>query len=1217
MREGFYTKLAPTSWKLPFPTKMKCVLVAIMLLAYVQASANLLSSTITIEVSRETVSAVLHKIEKSTGYRFICESDEIDLNRLVSVDASDASIYTVLDDVFAGQNVAYRAVAGNKILIESASPEGNNDTQGKTITVSGVARDDMGPIPGVTVVVAGTTNGTITDGDGKYTLGDVSPEASLTFSFVGLKTTTVAVNGKTVVNTTLESDNIELEQVVAVGYGTQTKGTLTSAIATISSEEIADLPVSNISESLRGLVPGLNISNISSRPGEAATITIRSPFSLAKDGEVIGGNLPLVIIDDVMQLDANTGLPSMEQFNMLDPSEIENITILKDASAAIYGARATNGAIIVTTKRGKKGKPRISYSGQVTYNDAISHGKTLNGAEYGKYWNSLLNISGDADANDLYSINEMYDMSKLNYDWLDEAWSASMTQRHSVGVSGGSDNATYYAGISVFDQGANLGSQNYQRWNFRSNVSVKLAEGLKLSANLSANNGNVERSYTKSSSNIDNKYASGTRADYGVLLHMPKHIPWEVDYNGRKEFFSPLMGANQNTTEGSVNSRSSMAGWNYFANEASGSKSTEESMAYNANFSLEYQVPFIKGLSLKGAYSVQQSYTDGDQVALPITLLYQQNTNVANNHLYNPDADFAFATNRGGDDLNIIYDSNYNRRTQYNFYLDYQRTFGDHSITAMGAIERSEGYGSSKRMLYSNPDDPYLGGSSTAGDIQSDSYITKYQNASMSYIGRLSYAYQSKYLLNFVIRSDASTKFSPDNYWGTFPSISVGWVMSEEDWFASALPWIDYLKLRYSFGLTGKDNLKPWLWLQQYDYTADGGLGFGEDGGNKVEGLKPGATPNPDIRWDKTYGNNFGIDASMLGNRLNVGFDFYYNMSRDMLTQMGSQQGVPITVGGSVPQENYASINAWGYEIQAQWSDNIGSDWKYDIGINFGRGDNKVVKYIDPNNRYEADITLKEGESTNRPSYGYKVWRNTSGGDGIMRTQQDIDNYWGYLEQNATAAGSDGAYYFGATDKSNMRLGNLAYMDRYGAPTKDGSMTQADGRIGEDGSQDYYELAKARASWGFISNIKISYKSLSLRTQISTSWGGIRYIDRVQANTNAFLWSPESFWADMYDPLNPSAGLYPISSEQGNMQDSDFWTVNAFSCVIRNLSLSYRMPKKWMDVVGFQSASLTLTGYNLWNLYNPYPDKYRNMYDSSSAGYPTLRSWSLGINVQF
>ncbi len=1113
-------------------------------------------------------------------------------------------IFFVFTEAKANETVKLEKLVEEEVLMQG---EG-------LLTVSGNVKSATGPLPGVTILVAGTKNATLSDVDGNYVLTGVSANSSITYSFIGLKTETIAVEGRKTINVTLKEDSHQLDAIVHVGYGSQAKGSLTSAVATVSTDEISELPVSNLTESLQGLVPGVNISGVSSRPGEAANVSIRQTFSLSKDG---GTSVPLVIIDDVMQLDANTGQPTLEQFNMLDPSEIETITILKDASAAIYGARAAQGAIIVTTKRGKKGKAKITYSGQLTYNDAISHGKTLSGKEYGEYWNTILNITGDADANNLYSMNEIYDMSQAKHNWLDEAWSGSFTQRHSIGVSGGTDNATYYAGVSLFDQGANLGAQDYQRWNFRSNVNVKVAEGLKLSANLGANNGNLERSYTKASSGINNGYARGNRADYAALLHMPSHIPWEVEHEGAKYFFSPLLGSNQATVASTIDSRSSMAGWNYFANEAIGSKSVEESMSYNANFSLEYDVPFVQGLSFKGSFAVQQSYTDGDQVALPIELLYQEKTDLANNHLYNPDASFGLATNNGGGDLQIVYDSNYNRRNQYNFYANYSRTWGEHSITAMGSIERSDGYRSAKRMLYSNPDNPYLGGSSTAGEIQDGSYIQRFQTASMSYLGRVNYSYGSKYLLTFLMRSDASTKFAPENYWGTFPSVSAGWIMSEENWFENALPWVDRLKVRYSFGLTGKDNIRAWLWLQQYDYSADGGMGFGENGGNKIEGLKPGKTPNRDVKWDKTYKNNFGIDAAFLNNRLSLGFDYYLDMARDMLTITTAQVGTPVTTGGAFTEQNYSSINSWGHEVQISWSDKINNDMKYSVGINFGRGNNKVVKYYDTNYRYEADIQTQQGMSTIRPTYGYKVWTGTSGGDGIMRNQQDIDNYWAYLEENANAAGSDGAYYFGTTDKSQMQLGNLAYQDRFGKPSEDGSMTDADGRIGEDGSQDFYQLAKANARRGFVSNLGFTYKAISFKTQISTSWGGATYIDRVRLPSNEFFWNPESFWADMYNPNNPTAGMYPVASESGNLQNSDFWMVNSFRCFVRNMSVSYNIPKSMAQSIGVERASVSFTGNYLWDFYNPYPDKYRNMYDSSTSGYPTLRSWAIGVNLQF
>ncbi len=1097
------------------------------------------------------------------------------------------------------------------ICLQSIGITNVNAQDDTKVTISGVVKDSEGEtLIGVNVVVSGTTNGTITDVDGKYTIKAL-PNDELQFSFIGFNQLTVPVKGQKVINVTLVEDVASLDEVIVVGYGSQKAKNVTGAVETIKMDDIESLPVSNLSEALRGQLPGLNVSGGSQRPGEAASLSIRQTYSWSKDG---GSSTPLVVIDGVIQLDPSTGLPTLDQFNMLDPSEIESITVLKDASAAIYGSRASQGAIIVTTKRGKKGSASISYSGQFGYNDAISHGKTLTGSDYGQYANILMQ-DWDGKDEDFFTRDEIYEMSNLDYNWLEEAWSASFTQRHSLGVSGGTDDVTYYAGGSIYEQGANLGSQDFERWNFRSNVSVKLNSNLKLNANLSANRGDIQKSYTKSSASIRSDYANGSRADYGLLLHMPRYIPWSVEKDGQEEWFSPFVGPNTSNTSGMINSRGSLAGWNYFANEEAGSKSVEESMAYSANFDLEYEVPFIPGLKLKGSYGINQSYTETDQLQLAYDLAYQVDSDNPGTHLYSKGNELGIATNEA--QPLVMYDSRYYKNTQMNVFVNYDKSFGDHNVSAMGSIERSKGYNSFKRIYFEDPDYPYLGDSSTAGTITDNTYTRKYNTAALSYLGRVNYDYLSKYLFQFLFRYDASTKFAPENYWGFFPSASAGWVMSSEEWFQTLIPQIDFFKIRYSFGLTGKDNVRAWAWMQTYSYSNDEGYMFGDEGGELGESLEASATPNRDVKWDKTYKHNIGIESKVLDSRLGVGFDFYYDKSTDMLMSLASEVGTPISAGGSYAEENYGGVDSWGYEVKLSWSDNITKDLSYRVGFNLGHGYNKVTRYYDTGVNYPASNTVREGLSTHFATWGFHTWDETSGGDGILRTQQDIDNYWSYLSANANSAGEVPSY-FDITDVSNMKLGMLAYEDKAGNMQEDGSQLGPNGKIVEE--QDYVQLVDADKDFGFTTNLGINYKSLSFRTQINTSWGEARFIDRVDANkpgSSYSLWSPESFWSDMYSYDNPTAGKYPLASMSENLYQSNLWQVSGFRCFVRSLKVAYTIPKKIISPLNISRASIGLEGNNLWDFYNPFPKKYRNMYDSSTTGYPTLRTWSFSVSLSF
>ena len=1103
----------------------------------------------------------------------------------------------------------------------------------QTKTVTGLVVDETGePVIGASVVVEGTTNGTITDFDGKFAL-QVPSGKKVVISFVGYIPQTITPKQGKDFKVTLQEDSKMLDEVVVVGYGTQKAKDVTGSIGVITPSEIADLPVSNLGAALAGQIPGLSISGGDARPGEGATISIRQSFSYSKDG---GSSSPMVIIDDVIQIDANSGLPTLETFNALDPSEIESISVLRDASAAIYGSRASQGAIIVKTKRGKSGAPKISYSGKFGYNDAISHPKTLTGAAYGRFANSFnlasnkINADKDADwRNKIYSDTELAEMDGLNYNWLDEAWSSAFTMNHSVNVSGGSEKATYFAGASYYTQGANLGKQDYDKWNFRTGVDIKLTSDLKFSATIAANQQDIQRSYSKGLTAINgyNGTQPGENGDYLLLSHMPNYQPWEITLDdGNSYYTSPLISSYRNSNNAKSNNK--IGTWNYFAMENNdGSYSTDSSFGYDANFSVTYAIPHVKGLSVKGSYALKRYANDGEQVFMPYTLAYLKANNALTdgNRFFSDHPsvkDYKFDQFTGN--TRVTYTDIISKNEQMNFYVNYEGQFGKHSIAAMAAVEKMTAYQSSKTMIYTNPDpDSYLGTSSSAGTLDVGNSITKkFKQGSLSYLGRVSYNYADKYLFQFLFRSDASTKFAPTNYWGFFPGVSVGWVASEENFMKKIMPsWFEYMKVRFSWGQTGKDNLKAWRWKQLYSLDGTRGYGFGENGGIVQTGLKPGATPNPDAHWDTTNKYNLGLDLRFLNNRLSATVDVYYDINSDILnSNIGSIIGTPIFAGGALSEVNFGRIDAYGSEISLNWRDKVGQV-KYNVGVNFGFSGNKVQKWPEMAMGYESDNTVREGMSTIFPTYGFKVWKGASTSDGILRDQNAINEYWEYLKKNAEAAGNS-PEYLGITDSKQLKPGMLAYQDLGGVLNADGTQSGADGRIAK--TQDYTKLSKSGKTHGFTTKLGAEWNGLSFNMMIATSWGGYRQIDVNKITTSAgdMVWSPDSFWGDMYDAENNPNGKYPNIGMDNRISGSvnapsDFWSISTFRCYIRNLSVGYTLPKAWLAPLKIQSAKLSLTGNNLWDLYNPYPDHYRNMYDKTTTLYPTLRTWSLGINVSF
>lgn len=1091
-----------------------------------------------------------------------------------------------------------------------------SEQQQSKIQVSGNIVDEKGePVIGASVIEEGTSNGTVADLDGKFSL-TVSPDATLQISYLGYNTQRISVKGQIHFSIIMKEDSKSLDEVVVVGYGTQRVKDVTGAVTSVKMSDISELAGASLIDALKGQVVGLSVTQSSGRPGATGSFKIRESFSW---GEGSTGYTPLIVIDDIIQVD-QFGAPSTESFNLLDHSEIESMTVLKDASAAIYGSRASQGVIVVKTKRGKIGAPKISYSGKLDFTDAISHQKVMNAYETGVFTNRILRATGSLEQS-MYSAQELEAMKSLNYDWLDKAWSSAISQRHSVDVSGGSERATYFAGISYMDQNSNMGDQDYKRWTFRTGTDINIRKGLKLSAILSGNNSKQVKPFSKLNNINDNSWgkaglADSETGDYGLLLHMPKSIPWSVNVDGSDEeqWLSPITGPH--ATPADPNVLGKIAGWNYFGILDNGSKSINEGNNYTANFSMEYDLPFVKGLSVRATYAVNHMNSYIEQMQLPYKLARALNTGDVDRHLITENTLWSVVTNTKNSQVNYIKSTT--KSEQMNLYVNYKRSFGLHNVSAIGSIERGEANNKTSSLKYENPIlGAYNGASSSAGTLNSNSGLTKGESGSLSYIGRVNYNYNSRYLAEFLFRTDASTKFAPENYWGFFPSLSLGWTVSEEKWFNNE-GIVNYLKIRGSLGRTGKDNVKAWSWLQFYGWTADKGLYFGDKGGEKTNALQASKSPNRLLKWDKTLKSNIGIDLNLLDNRLSVSSDFWYDKSTDLI-MLKDAMNVPISWGGSIAPINYGEAKAWGSEISVRWSDNFGPV-KYSVGMDYGISWTKITQGAESVFDYPSKMNAGQTIGTVTPynTYGFKVWRGTSTGDGMLRTQADIDNYWNYLTE---LAGTDNTVsYLGITDKTKIYPGMLAYQDIAGDVDTDGkTIAGPNGRIAKD--EDYAKL-KSNRTHNINTKLNFSYKSFSFSTLILTSWGGYSSMDYVSQpiSDDVMIWSQPAYLKDMFDATDNPNGRYPIlaGSYYGvNGIPSDFWRVSSFRCYISNMTFGYGLPREITRKAGIDNARLLLTGNNLWDFYNPYPEKYRNMYDNATSAYPTLRTWTVGVNLTF
>lgn len=1084
-----------------------------------------------------------------------------------------------------------------------------------TTTIKGTVVDENGdPVIGATVRVPGTKQATVTDLDGNYSIS--APKGTtLTVTYVGYKQ--ISTKGGRIM---LKEGDTDLDEVVVVGYGTQKRAHLTGSVESIPVDEIQDISSGNLASTLSGLVNGLSVSGGESQPGEAARITIRTANTLGDIGSTV--QQPLFVIDgyiypnDVKVGNVQQNLGA-EAFNNLDPAEIESISVLKDASAAVYGARAANGVILVTTKKGKMGKPVISYSGQYGWTDAVATPKMLSAYNYGRLYNEIaardpLNTTLDHTTG-LFQADELEAMKGMNNDLLDKYWKTGFTQKHSVNISGASDRVNYFAGIGYFDQDGNLGRLDYNRWNYRAGVDVKISKWLGAGVTISGDYGKRNTGNVKVGGSSDQK-------QYNLLLTRPYYLP---EYIGENDEY-PILNYGPTNSEANQNQR-----YNYdlLINDGDYSKSMTSNLNIGANINYDFGwSKALKGLKVSFQYSKSINTNKGNEYGSNFTIYNMQKRYGSGSHLYSP--------LDGSDDYslwdltNLVahkYDNgNYLARTdvrtdnyQMNFTVNYARDFGLHNVQALFSIEKSEAESEYQRSSVTNPYE-FTTGQSNSADGTQTGVFTRSESGSLSYIGRVNYSYAGRYLFEFLMRADASQKFSPENRWGYFPATSIGWIASEEKWFKKAMPWWNFLKFRASFGLTGRDNTTAWQWMQVYAQDKNRGVLFGDytkDTGNRITINKNNSAVNRDITWDKSYKFNFGIDNRFLNNRLSVGLDFYREWNRDMLINI--LQVVPSTVGTQSAASNNGEIDNWGWELSLGWRDKIGKDFKYNIGINTGYSDNKVLRMDFDQNFYYRQI--QRNGRTDIGTWGMQCI-------GMFRSFQDIDEY--FTKYHITS-------YMGMS-KDQVRPGMLIYKDVRGS-----QHTDANGNIYYDGpdgivdrDNDQVQLGHRGNIYGFTLNAGGSWKGLSFQLQFGAHWGGYTTVPAQALTASAIeytnmpsFWNPDNVFVyqDVYDgqgnlvqAANRNACL-PNPGYSINTVASSFWRISAAQVTLNRFTLAYSLPKAWLKAlgIGIQNVRLNLTGQNLINFYNPYPDNFYSPYAGTYGNYPNLRKWTLGVNVSF
>jgi len=1038
--------------------------------------------------------------------------------------------------------------------------------QETVVTGTIIDRETNRPVEGATVKVKNNTTVTKTDADGKFTIKVPSPESIITVSSVGYMVYEIKA-GTSALNISLSQMNAKMDEVVVVGYGTRKRVDVQGSVATIKAAEIEDLPVANLPSALVNRVPGVSVNFSSGKPGSTTSINIRNSRSFSTS---IAGvtDQPLIVIDGIVANPLQwSQSPNADWFENLDASQIEDITFLKDASAAIYGAAGAKGVVLITTKKGRPGKPKLNYSGYYGVSGEAVKTKTLTAYEHAKFLNTGFEINSrplterfsQADLDSLKTIPDQ--------NWFDYFWKNGKVQRHNLNISGGSDRITFFAGGSYYNEKGNYGIGEVDKYSFRMGTNATIIEGL--TANVS-----FATDYNREQSNNWKNTASETDdATIRALYLTPKWVPVEID--GKPVSFGGNAAPNNSTTNR----------WSLLGLHRSGMYRDGKSRGMAINASLQWKPSFLKGLSATLQFGNNTRTSDATGY-YPIYTAYDFAPRGQNGLLYSTTVNAVRRVTDRADNMEKGTTTNDNH--QLIGTLQYAKKAGQHDFSVMVGFDQSKAESSNILLSRSGQivqgidefwafsNDP-----TTLGSIQDA--IRNPQvllTAKRSFINRANYSYAGKYFLEFIGRADASVNFNPENRWAYFPSVGLGWRISEEKFFRP-ISLINSLKLRANYGLVGEDRAGNRLY--EYRFTQATGIVFG--GGN-TGGLDPSIYPNPALSWEKALNLNVGMDAALLNNKINLTVDVYRRYTYDMYDNLPASDFPPFT-GITPPVVNNGKILSWGSEFSVGYRTTFGKDWGFNADVNFGWNNSQVLNYY-YNQTWLDDfggedlLSIQQGRDPrkyNSTNFGYIA-------TGIIRTQQDLD---AILAKNPNYT----------IDGKRPEIGFMNYKDVNG-----------DGLINGGDVTTMYDKTTPAFSSGI--TLTGTYKTFRLQMNMNLVIGGKRSFDSEARKAPTTTQSAPAFWADHWSLDNPN-GKYPRADAPLITQNSTFWIVDGTQSRINNAVLSYQVPKSLSQRLKIPDLRAMITATNLLNIVNPF--SYKDPYNSNFAAYPTLRTISFGLNA--
>ena len=1119
-------------WEILYPQKlrtnriykiMKITLTLVFVSIFSMFAGNIHSQNarITFTKNNATLESVLNEIENQTDYLFIINSN-IDTHQKVSVRADDTPVSKVLDELFHDTEIHYTMEGSHIVLSNKPQPAILQQTR----KITGRILDENGePLIGVSVMLKGTSNGTITNIDGDYTLsGDITDKSVLEVTYIGMKKQEITVGNRTRINITMTSDNEMLDEVIVVGYGTQRKGNLTGSVSAIKSEKLTIAPIGNVTNALAGQLPGLIVKQTSGIPGsDGSTLRIR------------GFDAPLVIVDGIEG-----------DFNNIDASQIESISILKDGAASIYGARAGNGVILVTTKRGIDSKPVISLNTSFTLQgqtNVIKPGSSGQRAEWLREEHINKGLPMEQVPYTEEQIQKYYngtDPNYLNSDWYDAVirdWAPQ--QNHNLSIRGGSNKIKYYGYIGYNDQETivKTGGGSYKRYNVQSNIDAKITDRLSFTLDMLLTKENQFFPTVGSGFGHSNFWSIIYDSDPRYPIYLPDRS--KLSYGGLS-YGNALFASNTNL----------------------GGYSDTDKNRIRANGGLIYEFKYVKGLKAKMSISYDT---------------YNQNYKYFNKqgkfYSYNIDSD-TYTFERASQDptgVTEVFGRGYSLTQQYS--LQYERLFKEkHRVSALALFEtidyNDKNVETGRTGFMSTILDQLFAGNGTTSF--NNGWESEMGRA--SWVGRINYSYMDKYLIETILRADASAKFPQNSRWGYFPSVSLGWVLSQES-FMKSLKAIDNIKLRASYGESGNDNVGSFKYLAGYAF--DGSYKIGDE---IKSGLYAVGLANPILTWETMKIYNGGIDLSFFNRKLYGTVNAFYRV-RDGIP--GSRSvSLPSSFGAELPLENLNSIDTRGWELNLGTSGNFGN-FMYDISGNLSWARSKWRKYDEPiySDPDQERIYKREGRWTD-VRYGYIS-------DGLFTSQAEIEALdFTYKDLNGN---------------SSLRPGDIKYVDLNGDKVLDW--------------KDQKEIGKGTLpTWTYGFNMNFKYHGFDLSALFQGAFGYTTYIDLTKA---ASTLKYDNRWTEKEN--NPNSLVARPGGASTNKYYSDFNNHNTAYLRLKNLSIGYELPKGLVSKAGIQQLRIYIAGTNLFTLsslhkYGVDPEVPEG---SPAYYYPQQRTLSVGLNLSF